>query len=260
MPDRSTRIVQITDCHLLADEAASLHGWRNWQALDAVLAHARSHYPNIDAVLLTGDLVHDESPASYRRLAQAIQTLGAPTVCALPGNHDHPETMRDNMPGVTTTGPVTLGAWHLHLLNSRIPGSDRGRVGASALAALDRDLASNTRAPALVAVHHPPIPVGAAWLDTMRLADGPQLLQRLNSHPHAIALTCGHVHQSFDTVHADTRVLCTPAVTRQFRPGSAAFAEDRQRAPGYRVFRLYPDGRFTTRVRRVSTAGRNACG
>lgn len=254
------RVVQITDCHLLADPGASLHGWHNWAALEAILAHARTAYPSIDAVLLTGDLVHDESAAGYRRLAEAIRTLEAPVVCALPGNHEDPEGMRNNMSGVITTGPITLGNWRLHLLDSRIAGSNAGRLGAPALAALDDDLASHPDKPALIAVHHPPASVGAAWLDAMRLAEGDRLLQLLGRHDQARAVVCGHVHQSFDTTRAGTRVLCTPAVTRQFRPGSEGFAEDRKRPPGYRVFRLLPEGGLTTRVRRVPAATRAACG
>lgn len=260
MADRSIHILQITDCHLYADETATLHGWRNWQALDAVLAHAHAHYPRIDAVLLSGDLVHDESPAGYQRLARRIQTLGTTNIYALPGNHDDPETMREHMPGVTTAGPATLGDWRLHLLNSRIPGSDGGQIGAAALSTLDEDLAAHPQTPALIAVHHPPMPVGTPWLDAMRLADGDALLALTNQHPNTRAVTCGHVHQHFDHVSGDQRLLCTPAVTRQFRPGSPVFAEDPTRSPGYRVLRLYPHGRLSTHVRRVSTARGTACG
>lgn len=258
MANQSVRVIQITDCHLLADEAATVHGWRNQTALHAVLAHVRATYPNIDAVLLTGDLAHDESAIAYHRLRQAVQSLNAPLVCALPGNHDEPQTMQENMPGVTTTGPVGLNGWRIHLLNSRIPGSNSGRIGAAALSALDHDLAANSQAPALITVHHPPIGVGAAWLDAMKLADGEQLMRIIARYPHARAMVCGHVHQSVDTVHGHQRILCTPAVTRQFKPGSDTFAEDARRAPGYRALRLFPDGRLTTRVHRVRAA--RACG
>lgn len=263
MPDSFARVVQITDCHLLADTGAALHGWRNWDALDAVLTHIRETYPRIDGVLLTGDLVHDETNAGYRRLAERVGTLGARLVCALPGNHDDPAAMAAAMPGVTTTGPVALGAWRIHLLNSRIPGSDAGRAGATTLAALAEDLAAHPRQPALVCVHHPPVPVGAAWLDTMRLADGEDLLAMLARHTSAPdsgqALACGHVHQSFDQTRDSVRILCAPAITRQFRPHSAGFAEDRRHSPGYRVFRLYAGGRLTTRVHRVAQARRAIC-
>lgn len=259
MSSQSLRVVQITDCHLLADTDAALHGWRNWDALNAVLAHIRTAYPRIDAVVLTGDLVHDETDAGYRRLTERIRSLGAPLVCALPGNHDDPDRIAAAMPGVTTTGPVALGAWRIHLLNSHIHGSDSGRLGARALARLADDLAAHPDQPALVAVHHPPVSVGAAWLDAMRLADGDRLLELLAHHQPGHVIACGHVHQRFEKTQADTRILCTPAVTRQFLPGSASFAEDRARPPGYRVLRLRADGSFTTRVRRVPTATPAAC-
>lgn len=260
MPGTSLRVVQLTDCHLLADTDAPLHGWRNWRALDAVLAHVRAAYARIDAVLLTGDLVHDESEAGYRRLAERVESLGAPVVCALPGNHDDPDGIANDMPGVRTIGPVALGPWRIHLLNSRIQGSEGGRLGEPALATLADDLAAHPDHPALLAVHHPPVPVGAAWLDAMRLADGDHLLTLLQRHPQARAVVSGHVHQRFEAHGTPAHVLCTPAVTRQFRPGSATFAEDAERSPGYRVVRLAPKGGLTSRVRRVPAAHSTACG
>lgn len=254
MANQSVRVIQITDCHLLADEAAKVRGWCNQTALNALLVHVRDTYPAIDAVLLTGDLAQDESPATYRRLTQAIQSLNAPLVCALPGNHDNPQTMHDNMPGVITTGPVELHGWRIHLLNSRIPGSNAGRIGTDALAALEYDLSTNPQAPALISVHHPPIGVGAAWLDAMKLADEQSLMQMMARYPHAHTIVCGHIHQSQDIWHENQRILCTPAVTRQFKPGSHTFAEDTTSVPGYRALRLFPDGRLTTRVHRVPAA------
>lgn len=259
MEHRPLRLIQISDCHLLDTPGERLHGWDNQAALAAVLAHVARCYPAIDAVLLTGDLVHDETAAGYRRLAAAVQRLGAPLLAAIPGNHDDPAGIRSAMPGVATAGPLRLGPWRLHLLDSRIPGSDAGRVGAEALAALRADLAAHPEAPTLVAVHHPPVPVGAAWLDAMRLADGEALLELLQRQPQARALLCGHVHQAFEARRGPLRLLTAPAVTRQFAPGSDTFAEDHRRVPGYRALRLFPDGRVTARIRRVPEAFRRGC-
>lgn len=260
MTEQPIRVVQITDCHLLADPATPLHGWYNWQALNAVLQHARATCPRIDVLLLTGDLMHDQSAVGYRRLAAAVQCVGATTVCALPGNHDDPQVMREHMPGAITTGRLALGKWQLHLLDSHVKGSDGGRLGAQALAKLDQQLSDHPHSPTLIAVHHPVLPVGAAWLDAMRLHDGDALLRRLQQHPAPSAVACGHVHQADDQSHAGIRLLCSPAVTRQFRPASQVFAQDPRRFPGYRWLCLHPDGRLVSRVQRVPAAARANCG
>lgn len=251
MPSSGFRVIQITDCHLLADPSASLRGWLNQPALEAVLAHVRENYPKIDAVLLTGDLAHDESAAAYRRLANAIRTLGAP-IYALPGNHDDPALMRACMTEIQVGGTARIGPWRIHLLDSHVPGKPGGRLGRKALAALAEDLAAAPDAPTLVAVHHPPGPVGAPWLDAIRLADGDALLALLRRHRQVRAVLCGHVHQAFDGSAGGVRQLAAPAVTRQFLPGSTTSTEDPHRMPGYRALRFLRDGRLTTQVRRIA--------
>jgi 3',5'-cyclic AMP phosphodiesterase CpdA len=64
MDDRSVRLVQFTDTHLLTDPQGTLRGARTLPRLQACLDHARRHFFPADAVVVTGDLVHDE-PAAY---------------------------------------------------------------------------------------------------------------------------------------------------------------------------------------------------
>ena len=261
-PAASPCLIQISDLHLPARPGKRLHGWDNWAAFHAVLAHARSHHPQVAAWLLTGDLVHDESPAGYRRLAAAMMALGAP-VAAIPGNHDHPPTLAACMPGVRTSGRLALGGWALQLLDSHWPAHDAGRLGAAGLAALDQALARERAAHLLLAIHHPPAAVGSAWIDAIGLADGPALLDRAQADARVTALLCGHVHQASERTLAWSRAagrtaplrqLTAPAVTRQFLPQSHSPAVDAGQAPGYRCLTLGADGQLYSRIHRVPAA------
>lgn len=247
MAESTYTLIQITDTHLLADPEQHLYGGRVDAACDAVLAAARRRFPRPDAILLSGDLVHDESAAGYRRLARKLRGW-APAIHAIPGNHDDPDTMARELRPVQVGGIATLGGWRLHFLDSRVPGRDGGRLGRRQLARLAAELTDD---PALIVVHHPPVAVGTPWIDDLGLDDGDELCALLRTRPGVRGVVSGHVHQSVDRRVDGWRLLTTPATCRQFLPGSTDHAEDRRRPPGYRSLRLHPDGRLTSRVFRV---------
>ncbi len=240
-------IVQISDTHLLADPRARLHGHCPQRNLDAVLRALREEPPP-DLLLASGDLVHDESEAGYRRLDRALSAL-APRVLALPGNHDDPATMTRAMLHAQVLQSVAIDNWRIVALNSHVPDRAGGRLPASALHELDQQLESDDRF-AVIAVHHPPVALGSAWIDALGLANGDDLLRLLDGHAQVRALLFGHAHQSFDRRRGHYRLLCAPSTWRQFRPHSRTFAED-HRPPGYRIVRLGADGTLTSRVVRV---------
>ena len=62
---RTLRIVQFTDTHLYADGEGRLLGQNTRQTLELVLELAHENHRPFDLILLTGDLVHDESPEGY---------------------------------------------------------------------------------------------------------------------------------------------------------------------------------------------------
>jgi Icc protein len=112
---------------------------------------------------------------------------------------------------------------------------------------LDDALARFADSHVLVVLHHHPVPVGSAWLDSIRLMNGPELLQAVARHRNVRGMLWGHVHQSFDGMHDGVAMMSTPSTCFQFVPGRDDFAID-ERPPGYRWLHLYPDGRIDTRV------------
>src|SRR5512133_2886782 len=82
---RSARLVQFTDTHLMQDPLGSIRGARTLPRLQACIAHARRHFFPADAILLTGDVVHDE-PEAYGYIDLLFRDVGVP-VLVIPGNH-----------------------------------------------------------------------------------------------------------------------------------------------------------------------------
>lgn len=143
-----------------------------------------------------------------------------------------------------------LGPWNLIFLDSTRPAMEGGLLGRDQLDQVDSLLAGNP-APSVVFLHQHPIAVGSAWMDTMDVENGLELVAICDRHPNVRALVFGHIHQEFAAERGGYRILGTPSTCVQFLPGSKDFAID-TRTPGYRELLLYPDGRLETTVRRLA--------
>lgn len=246
-------LIHITDPHLLAKPGDTGHGWLVHAAFDAVLEDALAAVPDVDALLLGGDLVDDLSIAGYRWLNARLSALAMP-ILAVAGNHDCPATMARELTEACVHGRIEIGGWVLIGLDSHCSDSAAGELGAAQRTALQRLLADDPR-PSVVCLHHPAWVIGSAWQDTIGLADRDALTATLADTPNARAVVCGHAHQAQTVTLAGSVHGCLTASTmRQFEPGSEGFAEDQIRAPGYRILTLGDNGYVTSQHRRVDSA------
>jgi len=229
------RVVQITDAHLYADTKARSRAGIPWRQFQQVISAVVDEQPEI--VLFTGDISQDESAASYALAVQAMEQLPCPWYW-LPGNHDQPEFMTAERPLVDE---VELNAWRILLLNTQVEGKPYGELGSEQLAALAERLQADTR-PILIAMHHPPVNVGAVWMDAIGLQDRDAFWALLSKHTHVHIILFGHVHQAYAEHHrvgeTTIDVYGCPAMADQFLPGAEQFAIDEASRPGYRVIDL----------------------
>jgi Icc protein len=249
--DRTLRILQLTDTHLYADPEGRLLGQNTRRTLELVLEMANSTCSPIDLVLLTGDLVHDESPQGYDYLRRRLVALDTPCYC-LPGNHDQGNAMSRSFDGlgVSMETAIRCGAWNLVLLDSTVPGTDGGHLDAGQLARLQDSLAERQGDPTLICLHHQPVPVGSTWIDTMALDNPDALFGIVDRHPQVRGILWGHIHQEFCGMRKCVLLMGSPSTCVQFMPGSEKFALDAL-TPGFRWLDLHPDGRIDTGVKRI---------
>ena len=246
------RILQFTDLHLLEGQERRLAGVDTAESFRACVALARRHHWPADLVLLTGDLAHEPEPAAYVRLHALLEELQGP-VYALPGNHDDGGLLR----GMSHAGEPLVrhhairGAWQFVFLDSTVPGSDGGHLAAAELDHLQDCLTGHPQHFTLVCLHHSPVALQSAWLDSMRIDNAAALFQRLDAHPRPGGVLWGHVHQEHDSTYHGWRLLAAPSTCIQFAPGSQAFGLD-PRPPGYRWLQLHDDGAIETGVRRLA--------
>ena len=245
-------ILQITDTHLFANSDGCLLGLNTEQSLKAILADIRARQFPADIILATGDLAHDGTSAAYQRIFGHLEEFDLPVYC-LPGNHDEAEMLQRTIKGdlLHYTTHVRKGNWNLIFLNSCLPDSEGGHLGSAALEVLDMQLQTAPDSYALVCLHHQPVPMGSRWLDTMAVDNADEFFKIIDRYPQVRGILWGHVHQEFDSMRRDVRLLASPSTCIQFLPGSINFAVDTA-APGYRWLSLHPDGRIGTGIFRLS--------
>ncbi len=242
------RLLHITDTHLHAARDTRLRGVDTFLTLSRVLDRARRDPHAAQAVLATGDLSQDETPASYAAFRELLAPLDIPVWC-LPGNHDEPRAMRAALaePQFRVGGAHVIGNWCVILLDSYLAGDHGGRLAPAHLQWLDATLQTATAPHVLVAIHHHPLPLGSGWLDELGLYNADALLEVLDRCPRLRAVVAGHVHQASDLSRNGVRYLTTPSTCFQFQPESDVFAVDR-RPPGFRWLDLQSDGSIDTEV------------
>lgn len=242
-PSSRFRLLQLTDLHLGHGENFRLANIPTLDSFVATLDHAIDEL-HPDHVVLTGDLAANGEPVAYDELVQILEARRLPVSC-LPGNHDDPELMRRVV--LCHDREEVLAGWRLLLLNTAIPGEVGGQLADATMAWVAEALARDDARPILVFMHHPPLPVGCAWLDRQRVSNGADLIELLRASPRVKAVFTGHVHQAFYACLGSFAVYSAPSTCFQFTPNSDVFAID-ELPPGMRVIDLYPDGRLETQV------------
>lgn len=247
----SISILQLSDLHILAASEDKMMGINTEHYFRACLDQAFAEKHHFDLILLTGDLAQDPCPESYRRILDSIEVYRTPCIC-LPGNHDDYDLMQQvfNTDSINCRKQVLLDNWQLIGLNSQIPGDPGGRLSMEELDFLEHCLSGFPERHALIAVHHHCLETKSPWMDTMIIENSRQLLAIVGKYPQVKAITTGHIHQVMDVKTATLRVMGAPSTCFQFSPETPEFSVS-DTAPGYRLIKLYADGRVESEVIRL---------
>ncbi len=227
---------------MFAEADGDLRGTVTQDSLQRVLDHYQAGDWRADRALITGDLIQDASAEAYDRFRELLLPLNMRMHC-VPGNHDVRDLMRPicSRPPFSYCAKEEVRDWLLLGLDSCVTGDAGGEIADEEFDRLDLIISESPAKHIMVCLHHPPIPMGSAWLDTVALKNGEELLQRLQAAGRVRLLVFGHVHQPYDAEHLGIQVIGTPSTCSQFEPGSDEFALD-DRPPAYRRITLNDDG------------------
>jgi len=262
--DETVRILQLSDTHFL-EEGESPQGGAAYdtsEAFDAVFEHAASG-PDVDLVVVTGDVADHGRPAQYRRAAEALGRFTWPVnVC--PGNHDQDAAFGAGIgrPGVSTSRVIEIGPWCFLFVDSNagvMLQDDAGRfvdpeeVGdrlqgdgclgdreaAWITAMCDATLADHV----FVWVHHPPsVPIPMAY-DAAYSAEWDQILSQA---PNVRGFGAGHTHipEQYELHGRD--VYVAPSLKHNFDREARTWLP-----PGYLSYEFRADGTFSSELHLV---------
>ena len=233
---KQLRIAQISDLHIKPPGRLAYRRVDTAQALERCVACLNKLDPAPDFVVISGDLADTPDVEEYDHLARLLAPLQLRFAC-IPGNHDSREMMRAAFPSADyafSSGAlnqlIALGELDLILLDSSVPGMLHGELDAPTLRWLDATLASGSKRPALLFLHHPPFLTGISHMDRQNLGNASALAEIIQRHPRVQLVGCGHVHRAALTIF--TGVACTicPA------PNHAVDLDlDRLRAPSFKI-------------------------
>jgi len=246
------RVLQITDPHLSASIGRAMRGVDTYRSLQDVLDSTADLGWTLDAILATGDLVHDGSLQGYQHYRELVGRFAAQNktrVFTLPGNHDDPELMQATLSDdpFQYCGHADMGSWRLIFLDSWLAVDAGGLLHDNELERLDTLLGEAKTGHAMVCLHHHPVNMGSRWLDSVGLRNADQFLKIIDRHRNVRSVVWGHVHQERDHDRNGVRFLSSPSTCTQFRPRADVFAFD-TRPPGFRWLELHADGNIDTGV------------
>ena len=228
-------IAQITDIHLGFDPINPDEF--NRQRLDATLAALRELSPQPDLLLVTGDIANDGDDAqSYQRYKEAIADLPFP-VWPLMGNHDSREPFLALFPEVPHVDgfiqyAIEGEALRILVLDTLEVGRHGGGFCEARAAWLRARLDEGPDRPTLIALHHPPIDTGIAWLTENPEAEWiARLRAAIEGRTNIVGMIAGHVHRSIVTSWAGTvLIVCSstaPQVALDLGPIDPEHPDDR---------------------------------
>jgi 3',5'-cyclic AMP phosphodiesterase CpdA len=205
-----TVIAQISDLHL-----GELP--RSAERARAVLRYLGGLSRPVDALVVTGDVADHGLPDEYALAAELFGDLPFP-VLSCPGNHDVRGPYRAGLLGQERSDVpvnVRLDVPGLTLLaaDSSIPGRDEGLLEPSTLRWLRDELAADPSTPAVVAMHHAPVPLQHPVHDGLILANPDDLRAVLADAPHVVGLLAGHAHLAAASTFAGVPLRVGPGIT-----------------------------------------------
>lgn len=245
------KILQLTDMHLFAHPDARLLGVNTDETFNAVFEHARLNCPDPDMVCITGDISQDESLKAYERFAEKVSVYHCPKYW-VPGNHDDIDYIYQVFPEfhIQSQKHIILEDWQVIMLDTKKLNAVEGHIDDDQLELLENSLSGYPEHPALIFMHHHPLPVGSHWLDNLMLLNASAFWDTVSVYNNIKLIVCGHVHQEHESAYEQIKFYSTPSTCFQFKRGSQKFGVE-DLMPGYRVIELMPDGNFKTQVYRI---------
>lgn len=246
------QFIHLSDCHLGQNKNDKVRGFSTYGCLKAILRKIALDYPDIDFLLITGDISQACTVESYRLFKELLTEVDIPIYC-VPGNHDVPHLLAE-CPVVSPTNQLnsfSMGSNTFVLLNTHIKSQNGGELPSVQLNHLNDLLNEQQKSNLFIALHHPPIDVEAAWLNDIGLKNKDDFIHTISQHKNVRAVFFGHVHHEFFQIKSNINFYSTPSTCYQFLAQTEDFAYDNA-MPGFRLVKIQSNGTIFSSVVRLN--------
>ena len=225
------RLLHLSDTHATASGVDET-GINAVAALERLLHDCR-HVPDLDLVVVTGDIADDGSAqgcAAVRdRVGRFASDRGIRHVYTT-GNHDsrtgftlelgtgHRDCRGEDVGallegvGEERAAVSVVGGLRVVTLDSLVPGEWHGEISWAQLSALGEVLSQPAPGGTVLAFHHPPLySTTAPWLDPFGLRNRDELAAAIDG-TDVVAVLCGHFHLQLSARMSQATVWVTPGV------------------------------------------------
>jgi len=204
-------IAQITDLHIGFQGKGNV--CQNTPRFRTVIQSLNDMISKPDMVLLTGDLVESGKEEDYERLKVELEKLECPIYFGI-GNHDNRESFIKNFPEARVNDgfiQYVIEDWPLRIivLDTLKEGFHGGEFCERRQAWLEQTLAEKPDYPTLIAMHHPPIQTGIAWMTADEAPWVQRFRETLRKYDNIVHIVAGHIHRTiFQKIENTTISVC----------------------------------------------------
>jgi 3',5'-cyclic AMP phosphodiesterase CpdA len=257
-------IAQISDTHIVSDSADADRRIRDFAL---TIADINALDPAPDAIVHTGDIVHNGRRDEYARAAAILAKARAP-VYVLAGNKDSRANLREAFSAYGYLAPdsdfidyaIEDHPVRLIALDTLSSGSRKGDFCPARVRRLIDLIDAETKKPIAVFTHHPPfeVTVGPDRINFEELEVMSRLCGVLQHSGRIVAVFSGHVHRAAEGHVGSIPATVMPCTATTLRKG--AYPPRMNERTVYHVHRFDPIWGFATEARIVASDTRDVYG
>ena len=243
-------IAQISDLHIAGWNKKAYGIAPTAENLALCVSHINRLKPQVDLILITGDITYGGLLEEAGRAATILKELHYPYYI-IPGNHDNltalwSEFGGDHCPVENETFiNYVIEGYEIRLIgmDSTTADAPGGKIGTTRAQWLDARLTENSEQPTIIFMHHPPVKFGVLETDEDGFAGAGRLGDIVEKYSNIERILCGHIHLEAHVGWRGTIVSTAPAMGLQLsldltlEKPSEFYLE----APGYQLHYYHPE-------------------
>ena len=197
------KIVWMTDLHYVRN--GEVAGVDVRKRLTDAVDYVNAWYSDAAFCVISGDMVQEETPATYRALQAQLKDLRL-TYLPMVGNKDDREMMKaaldvpDDCLGGFVQYSVQIDQGVILCLDTQKVGSAAGELCQARMSWIKTALEAAGERPVYIFMHHPPMALDLPAQDEICLEQGAAFLDMIAAYPNVRHLFIGHVHRAVSGV------------------------------------------------------------